>query len=164
VIDPDAAIPYADVDVDAYARDPRLTAPTYAGTTQDGAMLTLTADEARPAGQGATASGVRLTLRPEGGGETQVSAAAAALSATHLDLTGGVTITTPTGLSVRTDALRTALDRTEMTAGPVMATGPLGSMSAQAMRLDRRDGAEVLDFTGGVSVVYQPPLSGAAVP
>jgi lipopolysaccharide export system protein LptC len=164
VIDPDAAIPYADVDVDAYARDPRLTAPTYAGTTRDGAMLTLSADEARPAAGGATATGVRLSLVPEGGPETQVTAAAAALSATHLDLTGGVVVATPNGLSVNADALRAALDRTEMTAGPVTATGPLGALTAAGMRLDQRDGAEVLDFTGGVTVIYRPPQSGAPVP
>jgi lipopolysaccharide export system protein LptC len=164
VIDPDMAIPYADVDVDAYARDPRLTAPTYAGTTQDGAMLTLTADEARPAADGATAAGVLLTLQREGAGETRVAAATAAMSATHLDLAGGVRITTPNGTTVAAEALRAALDRTEMVAGPVTATGPLGALSAQAMRLDRRDGAEVLDFTGGVSVLYLPPQSGASVP
>jgi lipopolysaccharide export system protein LptC len=164
VIDPDAAIPYADVDVQDYARDPRLTAPTYAGTTQDGAMLMLTADEARPSADGATAAGVRLTLQGKGGGETRVSAATAALSATHVDLAGGVEITTPTGLSVTADALRAALDRTEMTAGPVIATGPLGRLTSQAMRLTRRDGAEVLDFTGGVSVVYRPPIPQAPAP
>lgn len=164
VIDPDAAIPYADVDVADYARDPRLTAPTYAGTTQDGAMLTLTADEARPVEGGATAAGVRLTLLREGGGETEVTATGAALSATHLDLTGGVEVTTPSGFVVTTDVLQAALDRTEMTTGPVTATGPLGTLTAAAMRLDRRDGAEVLDFTGGVSVVYQPPQPQAPVP
>ena len=51
-IDPEAALPYAEVDVEDLAREPRMTAPTYAGTTEDGASVTLTADEARPAAEG----------------------------------------------------------------------------------------------------------------
>ncbi|MGB3251218.1 MAG: hypothetical protein WBB13_18855, partial [Tabrizicola sp.] len=39
-IDPEAALPYAEVDVEDLAREPRMTAPTYAGTTEDGAALT----------------------------------------------------------------------------------------------------------------------------
>ena len=38
-IDPTDAIPYADVDVEERAREPRLTMPTYAGVTSDGSAL-----------------------------------------------------------------------------------------------------------------------------
>lgn len=51
-IDPEAALPYAEVDVEGLAREPRMTAPTYAGTTSDGAALTLSANEARPDADG----------------------------------------------------------------------------------------------------------------
>jgi lipopolysaccharide export system protein LptC len=47
-IDPEDALPYAEVDVEELAREPRMTAPTYAGMTTDGAALSLTAVEARP--------------------------------------------------------------------------------------------------------------------
>ena len=33
-IDPDDALPYAEVDVEDRAREPRMTAPTYAGITR----------------------------------------------------------------------------------------------------------------------------------
>ena len=46
-IDPEAAIPYANVDVEDLARDPRMTTPSYAGLTSDGSALTLTADVQR---------------------------------------------------------------------------------------------------------------------
>ena len=52
-IDPEAALPYAEVDVEDLAREPRMTAPTYAGLTSDGAALTLSAKEARPVAEGA---------------------------------------------------------------------------------------------------------------
>ncbi len=164
VIDPEAAIPYADVDVAAYARDPRLTRPTYAGTTRDGAALTLTATEARPAEGGAAATGVALTLRPADGPATVVTAARAALGDGAVALSGGVRIATAAGWAVMADTLTAALDRTEMTAGPVTATGPAGRLRADAMRLTRRDGAEVVDFTGGVRVLYQPPQPQAPLP
>ena len=41
-IDPEAALPYAEVDVAERIREPRMTAPTYAGVTEDGATLTIT--------------------------------------------------------------------------------------------------------------------------
>ena len=44
-VDPEAALPYAEVDVEDLAREPRMTAPTYAGTTEDGAALTLSASD-----------------------------------------------------------------------------------------------------------------------
>jgi lipopolysaccharide export system protein LptC len=47
-INPDDALPYAEVDVEARLKEPRITAPTYAGTTSDGAALEVTAAEARP--------------------------------------------------------------------------------------------------------------------
>ena len=62
-IDPEDALPYAEVDVEDLAREPRMTAPTYAGMTTDGAALTLTATEAqtvsrdRPSDGGGPAAG-----------------------------------------------------------------------------------------------------------
>ena len=50
--DGESQIPYADVDAEAMARDPRLVAPEYAGVTPDGAQLTLRATEAAPARAG----------------------------------------------------------------------------------------------------------------
>ena len=42
-IDPEDALPYAEVDVEDLAREPRMTMPSYAGITTDGAALSLTA-------------------------------------------------------------------------------------------------------------------------
>nr|WP_232014486.1 hypothetical protein [Cereibacter sphaeroides] len=47
-INPDDAIPYADVDVADRVREPRITAPTWAGITSDGAALSVEAAAARP--------------------------------------------------------------------------------------------------------------------
>ena len=51
-INPEDAIPYAEVDVAERLREPRMTAPTYAGTTTDGSSLVVSAAEARPESEG----------------------------------------------------------------------------------------------------------------
>ena len=47
-IDPSDAIPFATVDIEDRIRQPRLTLPTWAGVTDDGSAMTVTATEARP--------------------------------------------------------------------------------------------------------------------
>jgi lipopolysaccharide export system protein LptC len=163
-IDPEAALPYAEVDVEDLAREPRMTAPTYAGTTEDGASLTLSADEARPATEGhsAQAAGLRLDLATPDGGTTGVVAADARMDDTgrELVLSGGVTLTTSTGYQLQTAEIAAKLDRTGLESRTaVVATGPAGEIRADGMVLrqdNRTPGAYVLVFKGSVRLVYQP--------
>lgn len=165
-IDPSDAIPYAEVDVEALARDPRMTAPAYAGTTSDGAALTVTAKAARPAGADRTAGaeGVSARLDMPDGGSAEIAAGAARLDtgASELRLDGGVTVTTSSGYAVTTDGLTAALDRSSMrSSGPITAEGPAGRIEAQGFSLvqeDAADGAKpyLLVFSGGVKLVYRP--------
>lgn len=163
-IDPEAALPYAEVDVEELAREPRMTAPTYAGTTSDGASVTLSADEARPAAEGspAQAAGLRLDLATPDGGRTELVAADARMddTAKELVLSGGVTVTTSTGYRLETAEVAARLDRTGLESrAPVRATGPAGEITAEGMVLsqdNRTPGAYVLVFKGGVRLVYQP--------
>ena len=163
-IDPEAALPYAEVDVEDLAREPRMTAPTYAGTTEDGAALTLSASEARPEAEGAPAKAARLRLElatPDGG-RMDLLAAEAVMedAARQLLLSGGVTLTTSSGYRLETAEVAAKLDRTGLESRtPVLATGPAGEIRADGMSL-RQDnltpGAYVLVFKGNVRLVYQP--------
>lgn len=163
-VDPEAALPYAEVDVEDLAREPRMTAPTYAGTTEDGASVTLSADEARPAADGAPAkaAALRLDLATPDGGRTELVAAQAQMddTAQQLVLSGGVTVTTSTGYRLETAEVAAKLDRTGLESrSPVMATGPAGKISADGMVLrqdNRTPGSYVLVFKGGVRLIYQP--------
>jgi lipopolysaccharide export system protein LptC len=162
-IDPDDAIPYARVDVEERAREPRMTAPTYSGVTSDGSSLTLTADAARPASEGnaGTATRVHATLVTRDGAESSFSAATAALDTAgrRLDLAGGVEIVTAEGFTITTDSLVAALDRTDVrSGGPVTATGPLGTLNAGGMTLTQAGdpASHVLLFQRGVKLVYLP--------
>lgn len=163
-IDPEAALPYAEVDVEDLAREPRMTAPTYAGTTADGSALTLTADEARPGSEGVStqAAGLRLELATPDGGRTDLLAASAVMddASRQVLLSGGVVVTTSTGYRLETAELVAKLDRTGLESrSPVVATGPAGEIRADGMVLGqdiRTPGSYVLVFKGGVRLVYQP--------
>ncbi len=163
-IDPADAIPYARVDVEDRIREPRMTLPSYAGVTQDGSAITLTAIEARPDagdGAGAVASGVTAQVITQTGAVTRIRAATATLGGQEntLDLMGGVEITTAGGMMLQTDHLIVATDRTGLeTDGPVTAYSPLGQLHAGSMTLtqDSPNKTHVLLFQRGVKLVYLP--------
>lgn len=163
-VNPEDAIPYAQVDVADRLREPRITQPTYAGMTSDGAALTVEADEARPdnAATGTTgnASGVRGRLETPDGTVTDLLAAAAQLddSGLNMILSGGVQVTN-SGYVIEAPEMTTALKATDVTSGggEVTATGPVGDLRADQMHLTLGDKGYLLVFNGGVRLVYQPP-------
>lgn len=163
-IDPEAALPYAEVDVVDRAREPRMTAPNYAGTTSDGASLTLTADEARPAAADtrAEAQGLVLELATPDGSLTELHARAVEIdqAGRQMILSGGVTIRTETGYRMETPQVLAMMDRSGLESrGDVTATGPVGDLWAGGMVLTRETGAPgayVLVFNKGVRLVYRP--------
>ncbi len=163
-IDPTDAIPYAKVDVQDLANDPRMSAPAYAGTTSDGAGLTFSATSVRPAGtdQGASATGVLALMETPDGQKIDMSAATAALDQAggKLDLAGGVTLETGSGYRLTTEALTAKLDRTHVAStAPVTVKAPMGDLTADGFTLaqDPADpAAYLLVFNGGVRLLYQP--------
>ena len=141
-IDPEAALPYAEVDVEDLAQEPRMTSPSYAGTTTDGASLALTADEARPAAPGAPAQakGLVLVLETPDGGRTELRAAAAEIdqAAQAMILSGGVTVSTETGYVMETPGMLARMDRSGLESrGTVTATGPAGELQSGGMTLSQ---------------------------
>jgi lipopolysaccharide export system protein LptC len=163
-IDPEAALPYAEVDVEDRIREPRMTAPTYAGTTDDGGSLSLTASEVRPATEKANAGAksVVAVLETPDGSRSDMMAKTAVLdkASQKMLLSGDVEITTSTGYRIVTDALSVNMDRSGLeSTAPVKATGPPGNLVADKMTLSedvRTPGAYLLVFKGGVRLIYQP--------
>ncbi len=162
--DPDAALPYAKVDIADMLRDPRLTAPTYSGVTREGDEVIFSARTAHPAGAagtGARAVAPVLRLIAAQGAETRAVANEAHVDpgAQVLVLQGAVRLDTPTGYWLESDALRASLDRSRLESpGPVTALGPQGRIAAGGFTLTRGSapGQEVLVFNGGVKLLYQP--------
>lgn len=164
-VDPNDAIPYAEVDVAERLREPRMTAPAYAGLTNDGAALTLSAAEMRPMvadGAGASANTLSGTLETPDGGRMDLTAALGQINpdARQILLSGGVTLTSSTGWYLESEALTAATDATDITIPtPVMATGPGGTVTADTMRLTedpKQPGRYLLVFNGTVKLIYQP--------
>jgi lipopolysaccharide export system protein LptC len=164
-VDPEDALPYADIDVAERLREPRMTAPTYAGLTRDGAALTVSADEARPAaadGTGARALMLTGLLETPDGARTDLSAAEGQIDteARQIVLTGGVIVTSSSGWQVQTDRLTAAMDQTDIAAlAPVTAKGPAGTVTANQMRLTQSptaNGQYLLVFNGAVKLIYLP--------
>lgn len=165
-IDPSRAIPFARVDVKELAREPRVTAPNYAGVTSDGTAVTLSAETARPGGtNGASATGLHARLDTPDGTRTDITAGDGTVdpAAGRMVLQGGVKLVSSTGYTIDADKLIGALGKTDVQSdGPVRASGPLGTLNAGAMQLRREPGASadtsgyVLVFKDGVKLVYQP--------
>ena len=162
--EPGDSLPYADVDIEALAREPRMSAPNYATVTSDGAVLTITAETARSdisAPDTAEAGAVRMRLVTPDGMSSETIAAEARLDSRErlLLLSGGVEIIHGSGYTLHTGALSAALSRTHVESlGPVEAEGPAGRIAAGKMRLALHADGEnyVLLFKDGVRLVYEP--------
>ena len=108
----------SEVDVDALARDQRLTAPEFASITTDGAALSISARTARPGSDEEPAVAVDLVAAYEvpDGLRIDLTAAEGRLDrqAGRVAMSGGVEIVTSTGYLMTTAGLDGALDQTEL--------------------------------------------------
>ena len=156
---PDAEpdIPYARVDAERMARDPRITAPRYAGVTRDGARISLTAAAATPDGRAVEA--LQLDWRAQDGLSARLTAPSAEQVQGRITLGGGVEMVTSSGWTLHAPEIAAATDQSRIAApAGVEATAPFGRIEAGAMDLaqDAAGGDHVLNFTGGVRLLYQP--------
>jgi lipopolysaccharide export system protein LptC len=158
----DGTVPFSDVDLDALARDPQLSAPEYSAMTKDGAALTVQSNLARPTAAGVVATAIVARYEAQGGQTIDLSAAEGSFdeSAGTLSMSGGVQVETSAGYRLQTGDLTGRLDRTQLSApGAVVAEAPFGRIEAGAMQLDRADGngsGSILVFKNRVRLVYDP--------
>jgi lipopolysaccharide export system protein LptC len=104
------------------------------------------------------------TLETPDGAKTQLAAVSVRLEQTTgmLELSDGVELTTSAGLVVQAQGFGVATDRTLVESrGSVSASGPIGQLTAGAVRLSRSETPEgvanyVLVFNNGVRLLYQP--------
>ncbi|MFO6465071.1 LPS export ABC transporter periplasmic protein LptC [Jannaschia sp. KMU-145] len=163
-VDPNDAIPFAEVDVSERARDQQLTAPRLTGLAGDGTAFVLSAASARPDPDDPrrmTAETMRLVLEGDAGGRAVVSALRGRVDSGEraVDLAGAVRIQTSTGFTLRTERLLGSLAELDIVSpGEVTGDGPLGDLRAGGMRIDEDEaGAARLVFTDGVDLLYVPP-------
>ncbi|MDO5657767.1 MAG: hypothetical protein Q4G36_05540 [Paracoccus sp. (in: a-proteobacteria)] len=158
--DPDAAIPYASVDAEDRARNPRMTTPDFATVTADGSELGLRAEQAVPdsSGEGGTVAGMRLTWRAPSGLAADLSAPNAALEGTAVTLGGGVRLTTSDGWALTAPEIRAQTDADRIEAGQGLdGFAPMGRITAGQLEMRRDEaGDHLINLTGGVRLIYQP--------
>lgn len=166
-IDFEGSLPYADVDINALAKDPRLSSPEYSGLTKDGAAVRVVAKTARPgAAEGdpmtaddvvaiyETAPGKVISLRADAGQLDTVG------NMLHLD--GNVVVSTSDGYDLRSDKMQSALGITELVAqGHVDGTAPLGEITAESLKIFGPPGQQQMVFKGGVRLIYTPQTEGS---
>jgi len=164
-IDPTQSIPFAEVDVEQLAREQRVGAPNYAGVTEDGAAISITAATARPMEGNAkviSTTDVTAIIEDANGGRIDMTASSGMIDSSQQQVTldGGVQILTSTGYIINTTGLVVALNETAMTSdGRISATGPLGTLTAGQMVLEKQNSPQdthLLVFKGGVKLVYDP--------
>jgi len=164
-IDPSQSIPFADVDVEELARDQRIGAPNYAGVTEDGSAISITAKSAQPSAENPnilTASELTAVIEDVSGGRIDMTSEQGQIDTDQqiVTLGGGVLIETSTGYTINTSGITTKLDVLSMVSdGQITATGPLGTINAGQMVLETQnkpDESHLLVFKGGVKLVYDP--------
>ncbi|MEZ5714618.1 MAG: hypothetical protein R3D85_05295 [Paracoccaceae bacterium] len=151
------------------ARDERITAPRFAGASDEGHLIAFRAASAHPdPNDGSRASADRLTARIDLTSGTVITFAAEGGSvdqgAGRAVLDGDVVVTSSTGYVVHTDRLISGLHEIAAESpGPISGNGPPGHFTAGAMQLtaQQTDPPQKtppihLLFTGGVKLLYDP--------
>lgn len=162
----EAAIPFAQKEIEDRMRGQQVTGPFYAGSTASGDDILVSAETARfGADQGtATALQMSATMRLSRGGTITLNSQTGTLNpdTEMAQFSGGVVLETDDGLRVETDDLDTHLNAIAAQApGTIRATGPIGRLTAGSMTIkeDSQEDAVQILFNNGVKLVYEPQNS-----
>lgn len=162
-INPEDAIPYADVDIEDRLRDPKMTGAGLSGMTPDGSTISLSAAQVKQTEKGGvTLLQVVGSLQAPDGTKADVASSAAWMDPdNHLIwLTKGAEFHLSNDYEVSAESLSIATDRTFVESqGAVLVDGPFGQLTAEHMQFSSagdRNGPFILDFKGKVRLLYQP--------
>jgi lipopolysaccharide export system protein LptC len=160
----DTPIPFAEKEVQERLRDQQITGPFFSGTTTGGDQMSFSAEKlvTLQGRVGANrAEDVSASLETAAGATFQLHADVAELdiAGDAAELTGEVSLLSSTGYRVTSDQITALISALDVTAaGGVKATGPLGQLTAEKMRVftpKETDSTQML-FSGGVKLVYTP--------
>lgn len=165
-LDPEAAIPYAEVDVAKILREQGATSPTFGGVSSSGVQIALTAASVRPGDSEPnrwTGQTLNAQLDLPSGAMILIDSPEGTIDADEREaiLQGGAVLETSTGYRISTDRILTQFDTASVIADQgIVAVGPPGEITAGSMTLNRMDSeppTHHLVFAGGVRVVFTPP-------
>ncbi|UWR26448.1 LPS export ABC transporter periplasmic protein LptC [Sulfitobacter sp. S223] len=163
-LDTDTPIPFADVEIQERLRDQQITGPFFSGATTGGDQMSFSAEKlvTLPGRVGGNrAENVLATLEAVDGATFKLQADVAELDigANTAVLNGDVIMDTSTGYHINTARLTAMISDLDVaTDGEVLASGPLGELTAGKMRVFKpnpTDSTQML-FSDGVKLVYTP--------
>lgn len=146
------------------ARDQQLTAPEVSGITDSGAIMVITARNARPSAAGADVVDVtdpRLTMTNPGGSTLDASGITGQLDARAqiARFSGLVRVRTSTGYVMESGGMTVSLnDGTAVSDGLLEIRAPFGRLTAGQVtfQADGSDTGHQMLFTNGVRLIYDP--------
>mgnify|MGYP001820929721 CR=1 FL=1 len=164
-LDPEAAIPYAEIDVERILREQGMTRPTFGGVTSQGVEISLSAASVRPGqDQRSRLTGETLVadLTIPDRGEILIRSPEGVIDAESglAILRGGAFLESSTGYRVETEEIVTSYAEATLQADQeVRATGPAGTLTAGSLELRQQQGETavyLLVFKNGVRLIYEP--------
>ena len=156
------AIPFAKLD--EMARDQLVSAPRFSGVADDGSIIQITAQDAKPDGTdlgSLTITQPRLSLDALDGTTLTIFAGAGVIDGSRQQarLDGLARLETSSGFMMETAGLLADLETGEVSSlGRLEVQAPFGSVTAGQVSIlvtDSADGQQ-MRFTGGVKLVYDP--------
>jgi lipopolysaccharide export system protein LptC len=164
-LDPEAAIPYAKVDVERILAEQGMTRPTFGGVTTEGVEIALSAESIRPGADRRSrliGKTLKAALTIPDRGEITIQSPEGMIDADtgQAILQGGALLESSTGYRIETESIATSFREAKAWSdNEVRITGPAGDITAGAMELRRQPGEEsgyLLVFKEGVRLLYDP--------
>ena len=155
------------VPVSDMGRDQKISGPSVSGVSDDGSAYTITAKSAKPnfgADKGITAQNITAVVDSVDGTTYTVTAPSGLVDskADMGKLEDGVVVETSKGTQIKTDSITSDLAMSQVTSGgTITGAGPFGNFTAGKMvmtqqRTNGKATGYLLDFTGGVNLLYIP--------
>ena len=155
----DSAVPYAKIE--EIAREPRLSGAQVSGVADDGSVIQLTAETARPLGDVLLVETMFASIDVVNGIHIDIRAGRGEINnATRIArLTGLARIETSNGYEMETAGITANLTTGQITSdGALEIQAPFGSLTAGQMIIETPEGmgGQVMLFQNGVRLVYTP--------
>ena len=155
----DSAVPYAEIE--EIAREPRLSGAQISGVADDGSVIQLTAETARPLGDVLLVETMFASIDVVNGIHIDIRAGRGEINnATRIArLTGLARIETSNGYEMETAGITANLTTGQITSdGALEIQAPFGSLTAGQMIIETPEGmgGQVMLFQNGVRLVYTP--------
>jgi lipopolysaccharide export system protein LptC len=155
----DSAVPYAEIE--EIAREPHLSGAQVSGVADDGSVIQLTAETARPLGDVLLVETMFASIDVVNGIHIDIRAGRGEINnATRIArLTGLARIETSNGYEMETAGITANLTTGQITSdGALEIQAPFGSLTAGQMIIETPEGmgGQVMLFQNGVRLVYTP--------